>query len=456
MSISINHAHRRSFLKGVTLGAGAVVLQPVLGQLAAQAAGAEAPRRIIFFIEGNGITPTHFQPVGLERPARGANDRLIDVPLAGHELSEPLAPLTPFKNRLTIIQGLSHRIASGRGHSPEYGSLGCYSGAAGPVGQTIDAALAERLPAVVPHLGLALVPGPDQIVDYSISVTARNKPLPFICQPALAFQSLFGTVAGGAAARIPFLRQNLMDYMRTDIRRVQSRLAGPERESLDRYLEAYESMLARHDGIVGMRDRLRANMPNPDRFSSRLETDRLQAQCDMAVGALLSGLTNVVTISACAGNKYMAWTNLGMSLRTNAIGHGGGENGKTSDELLRIIHRFHAEKVAALARRLDAVREGNGTVLDNTLIVYMSDYGDSHHPSYTQWPVVLLGNLGGRLRTSGRYLEYPSYGRQGHKTIGTLYTALLHAVGDRRERFGNVDLALNADSTGGPLTDILA
>jgi len=145
-----------------------------------------------------------------------------------------------------------------------------------------------------------------------------------------------------------------------------------------------------------------------------------------------------------------------MSLATNAIGHGGGENGKTSDELLRIIRRFHAEKIAGLARRLDAVREGNGTVLDNTLIVYMSDYGDRHHPSYNQWPVVLLGNLGGRLRTNGRYLEYPRYGTRGHKTIGTLYMAFLRAVGDRRERFGNVDLALNADSTGGPLTDILA
>lgn len=452
----MNIIDRRSLLKGITLGAGAVVLQPVLRSLAAEAAGAPAPRRIVFFVEGNGMSPAHIQPQGVERPANHSNDKLIDLSLGDYTLPDPIAALAPFKDRLTLIQGLSHKIASGRGHSPEYGSLGCYSGAAGPIGQTIDAALASQLPSVVPHLGLALTPNPDQIVDYSISVMSKAKPLPFHCQPELAFQSLFGSAAGGEAAKIPHLRKNLMDYMSADIRRVQSQLAGPERESLDRYLEAYESMLERHHGIAGMQDALKANMPNTDKFKSRAETDRLEAQCDLAVGALLSGLTNVVTIAACPGNKYMKWTSLGISLATNAIGHGGGENGKTWEELTIEIRKFHVEQIAKLAKKLDAVKEGDGTVLDNTLIVYMSDYGDKHHPSYLQWPVVLIGNLGGKLKTNGRFLEYPSYGKPGHRTIGTLYTAMLNAVGDKREQFGNLDLAIDKDATTGPLADILA
>lgn len=446
---------RRTLLKGITLGAGATVLQPVLNAIGAEASGAALPRRIVFFIEGNGMNPAHIQPTGIERPAKGSN-KLIDQSLSDYDLPDPLAALAPFKDRTTIIQGLSHKIASGRGHSPEYGTLGCYSGSLGPAGQTIDAALGNRLTSVVPHLGLALTPNPSQIVDYSISATSKGKPLPFHCQPELAFQSLFGNAAGGDAAKIPFLRKNLMDHMSTDIRRVRSKLAGPERQSLDRYLEAYESMLDRHNGVVGMKDALKANMPNPDKFKSTKATDRLESQCDMAVGALLSGLTNVVTIAACAGNKYMKWTDLGISLGTNAIGHGGGENGKTSDELLIEIRKVHVERLAALAKKLDAVKEGDGTVLDNTLIIYMSDFGDRHHPSYLQWPVVLLGNLGGSLKTNGRFLEYPKYGKPGHRTFGTFYTSLLHAVGDRREVFGNVDLAIDKDSTHGPLSEILA
>ena len=451
----MNIIDRRSFLKNATLGAGAVVLQPVLRSLAAEANGKAAPRRIVFFLEGNGMSPDHIQPLGLERPGNGS-DKLIDDSLAKYKLPDPIGALSPFRDRMTIIQGLSHKIASGRGHSPEYGSLGCYSGAAGPIAQTIDAAVAAKLPSVVPHLGLALTPGAGQIVSYSSSVTSKGKPLPYHCQPELAFQSLFGSAAGGEAAKIPFLRKKLMDYMSADIKRIQSRLAGPERESLDRYLEAYESMLNRQHGIAGMQDVLKANMPNTDKFKSKAETDRLEAQCDMAVSSLLSGLTNVVTIAACTGNSYMKWNSLGISLATNAIGHGGGENGKTSDELLRIIRSFHAERIAALAKKLDAVKEGNGTVLDNTLIVYMSDFGDRHHPSYTQWPVVLIGNLGGKLKTNGRFLEYPRYGVKGHRTIGTLYQGLLHAVGDKREQFNNVDLALDKSATQGPLSDILA
>ena len=451
----MNIIDRRSFLKNATLGAGAVVLQPVLRSLAAEANGKAAPRRIVFFLEGNGMSPDHIQPLGLERPGNGS-DKLIDDSLAKYKLPDPIGALSPFRDRMTIIQGLSHKIASGRGHSPEYGSLGCYSGAAGPIAQTIDAALAAKLPSVVPHLGLALTPGADQIVSYSSSVTSKGKPLPYHCQPELAFQSLFGSAAGGEAAKIPFLRKKLMDYMSADIKRIQSRLAGPERESLDRYLEAYESMLDRQHGIAGMQDVLKANMPNTDKFKSTTETDRLEAQSDMAISSLLSGLTNVVTIAACTGNSYMKWNSLGISLATNAIGHGGGENGKTSDELLRIIRAFHAERIAALAKKLDAVKEGNGTVLDNTLIVYMSDFGDKHHPTYLQWPVILIGNLGGKLKTNGRYLEYPRYGVKGHRTIGTLYQGLLHAVGDKREQFNNVDLALDKSATQGPLSDILA
>ena len=70
--------------------------------------------------------------------------------------------------------------------------------------------------------------------------------------------------------------------------------------------------------------------------------------------------------------------------------------------------------------KLDAVKEGDGTMLDNTLIVFMSDSGDGHHPQLYNWPMVLIGNLGGRLKTDGRYLEFPGYGKTNHSTIASL------------------------------------
>ena len=112
--------------------------------------------------------------------------------------------------------------------------------------------------------------------------------------------------------------------------------------------------------------------------------------------------------------------------------------------------------MADLAKRLDAINEGEGTMLDNTLIIWMSDSAEEHHGQGMQWPMVLVGNLGGRLKTAARFLQFPKYGDKGHRTMSNFYLSLLHAVGDKREKFGDPDLALQDIHTSGPLTEILA
>jgi hypothetical protein len=103
-----------------------------------------------------------------------------------------------------------------------------------------------------------------------------------------------------------------------------------------------------------------------------------------------------------------------------------------------------------------AVKEGNGTLLDNSLIVYLSDSAEEHHGTGQQWPMVLVGNLGGRLKTAGRFLQYPGYNKAGHRTMANFFLSLLHAVGDKREKFGEPDRELQDIDTAGPLTEILA
>ena len=120
-----------------------------------------------------------------------------------------------------------------------------------------------------------------------------------------------------------------------------------------------------------------------------------------------------------------------------------------------MIHQLHTRQVAKLAAKLDAVKEGDGTMLDNTLIVFMSDSGDDHHPRLYNWPMVLIGNLGGRLKTDGRYLEFPGYGKTNHSTIASLYTTLLHAAGAPRDSFGQDDISLSGTEQGAPLQTLL-
>ncbi|MFT5041118.1 MAG: hypothetical protein ACI8TX_002090 [Hyphomicrobiaceae bacterium] len=453
---TIQSLDRRSALKGITLGAGTVVLQPFLQSLQAQAAGKVPKPRVIFILESNGLYPRHVQPKGVEVP-KGGNEKLIDLPLADLELPDPISPLAPFKNRMAIIQQLSHKVSGGGDHGKAYGGLGCFHWRKGVAGQTIDHALAASLSNIIPVVGLGVPPSPDAVFINSVSASGPKRPLAMTCPPELAFRSLFGSVAEGNAAKIHNSRNKLLDWIRSDIRRVRSDLPEMDREKLDIYLDTFEQMRSRQGKIATMKDSLKAHTPAIDKFNSRVTTERFEAQCAIATAAIASGLTNVVTIDAAGGvGSYHTWKELGVMKDGHAIGHMNGP-----DEFSVPIRKFHAQRVADLAKRLDSIPEGNGTMLDNTLIVWMSDSGEAHHGFCNQWPLVLVGNLGGRLKTDGRFLQYPPYQQHadqipGHRTIANFYLALLHAVGDKREQFGEPDLNLKGADQSGPLAEILA
>ena len=454
--VTPDHLNRRTALKGVTLGAGAVVLQPFLQRLAAEEAGQAPPKRFIFFLESNGLYPYHVQPKGVDR---GKGDRLIDLPLADLELPEAVAPLAPFKKRLGIIQNLSHKISGGGDHGKGYGGLGCFNWRRGVAGQTIDHALASAQPSILPVLGLCVPPSADTVFANSVSASAPRRPTPMVCQPDLAFRMLFGSVADGDAGKAFQSRSKLLDWCRSDIKRVREELPSMDREKLDVYLDTFEQMRSRQEKINDIKDRLKANLPAINKFDSRRTTQRFEAQCAIATASLASGLTNVVTLDAAGGiGLYHTWTELGVTKDGHAIGHS--VDAPDSVKFAVAIRRFHAERVADLARRLDAVKEGNGTMLDNTLIIWMSDSGEGHHGFCGEWPLVLVGGLGGKLKTAGRFLQFPRY-QEGAKetanrTIRNFYLALLHAVGDRRANFGELDTQMPAAAQNGPLAEILA
>ena len=446
---------RRAVLKGVTLGAGAVVLQPFLNSLAAQAAGQAAPARIIFFMEQNGLWPDNVQPKGADLHAK--NKELIDRPLAELELPDPIAPLTPFKDRMAIIQKLSHKIAGAGDHSKNFGGLGCFNWRKGPAGQTIDHAFAAAQPSIIPVVGLGVPAAAGSVFMTNSSAIAAKKPLSLICSPQIAFQALFGSVAEGDAARVFNSKNRLLDWIRSDVRHVRDALPAMDREKLDSYLDAFDQMRGRQDRIATLKDRLKDNQPATDKFKSDQNTDRFEAQCAIAAAAIAGGLTNVVTIDASCSHSYHTWKALGVEKEGHAIGHSA--ESPDSQRFTHMIRRFHAERVAQLAKRLDSIKEGDGTMLDNTLIVWMSDSGEQHHGFCGEWPMVLVGGMGKRLKTAGRFLQYPVYETAGNRTIRNFYLALLHAVGvpaEQAEKFGELDPAMAKDAQAGPLAEILA
>lgn len=458
--------NRRDVLKGMTLTTGSLLLSPILSRLQAQAAGkVGAPKRFVFVVESNGVRPEQIAPSGIQRKPRQQQPlngpaELLDVALTDRELPFSLEPVKPWKDRVTLVQGLSGRI-NGGGHSNNFGALGCFPTpreSTAITDETIDGALAKTVPGIFPHVGLGISKRLENSVIYNISAWGPNKGLPTICKPDLAYGTLFGSVAGGDARQDFLARNNLLDFVREDVKRAESRLAGEEREQLGAYLETLETLRNRQSQLNEIEHTLREKGPVvSDKYKSAVETDRLDAMFDLGAAALVCGLTNVLTLSSAAGVRDfdITFKGLGLNIDKHSIGHGGSYQGKTWAELYNIIRRYHFDLIAGLCKKLEAIKEGDGTMLDNTLIVYLSDGAEGHHSRCWEWPMVLIGNLGKKVK-AGRYLDYPGYGRQGHRTTANLYVTLLQLAGSARESFGVADPGLKDLDQHGPLQELLA
>lgn len=458
---------RRDFFRGTTLGTGALFLAPFIRQLEAEAKGALKPVRVLFFVQGNGVYPDQIQPQGIARPRQPK--QLEDVALTGHKFAHSVDPLQPFADQVTFINGLSGKVQR-EGHGAGFAALGCWPADKQAYGETIDAVIAKRYPGLFPHVGLGVQNDVGGVI-YNITSWERGKPMPTQTNPLLAHHQLFSVAAQGAARSKFNAKTNLLDFMADDVKRMQSQLSGSERERLGRYLEAFESMSGRQSELVKLADRIEKASPNIDPKLADVRRvkgeplgvfDRLDAQFEIAAASMIAGLTNVITVSSgvlkggvgvsCDG------TEIGLPkgyVDSHGVGHGGSFEGISSTELHVRIRRRHMEKLAKFIEKMKSIPEGTGTMMDNTLIVYCSDAADSHHPVADEWPFILVGNLGGRLKLGNRYLRYPWYGQPGHRTVANLFTSILHAMGDHRSRFGIADVKLADIDQDGPLAEIM-
>lgn len=461
---------RRDALKTLGLSAGATFLAPLLGRIRAQAAGLPVTaKRFVFVVESNGVPPAQMAPSGLTRkprPQRPLNGpaEFVDVSLRDRDLPFSLDPVKAWKDKVTIVQGLSGRVCGG-GHSNNFQALGAYGAGRGGggestaiLGETIDGALAKHLGGIFPHVGLGISKRPETNVIYSISALGPNKGLPIVCKPEQAYSMMFGSVADGTARQQFAAKNNLLDFLKDDVKKASAAVAGSEREQFDAYLETFETLRDRQSKLNQIEHTLRAKGPVvTNTYRSAVETDRLDAQFDLGAAALICGLTNVLTLSSAAGIRDfdITFKGLGIELGKHGIGHGGSYQGKTSAELYDIIRRYHFDRIAGLMKKLEKVPEGAGTMLDNTVIVYLSDGAEGHHSRCWEWPMVVIGDLGGKLKT-GRYIDYPGYGQKGHRTTANMYLTLLHLAGAKRDTFGMPDPSLKDLDQTGPLTELLA
>lgn len=469
---------RRSLLKSAAVSP---LLSPFLQRAHAEAEGQAPPKRFVFVIKSSGLTPAELVPQEMtdDRVSVGeatnpgpnykqavqlkASDALIEKSLNSLTLHESMTALEPFKSRLAIVQGLSGKMCRG-GHSSWFGAMGCYRGggehdSGNIIGPTIDGLIAQQLPAIFPHVGLStrgrLMGGSsyeDGVVYPGLSAWARNRQIPYQATPLQAYKELFSV----AATSEEDLMQNrlngtLLDFMVDDIKHIEKRIGGAEKEKLDVYLEGFEALRERRRRLKGVEADVRKHAPETnDKYTSNVVSDRIEAHFDLAAASLIAGLTNVVAIRPDGlGTLY---SGLGADKGVHGLGHGEGEDPIGHR---RNIRRHHFDQIGRLAAKLEATPEGNGTMLDNTAIIYFSDAGEKHHASSIEWPFVVLGGIGQQLRTGGRYIQFPSYQKPGHRTIANMHITLANAAGLEMETFGQLDMNLDEASQRGPLSELM-
>jgi hypothetical protein len=461
---------RRNIIKGLTLGASSSLLSPILAQLKLNAQGdaSKLPKRFVFVVVSSGIMPQEIESPSL-KPLLKDNDKYVNVSLDNETLDPSMKSLESLKDYLSIVQGLSGKMCSG-GHTGNYGALGVWrapgeKGAPLPKRATVDSMLATMNPAAINHMTTGLTGGwgtrvTEGVVYPDISAAGPQKTIPFQASPDIVFEQFFGTVASNDkyAKQKLTCKKNLLDFMQSDIKKTKHALPHEESAKLEHYLSALDELQGQDVKIDELKESLKKHAPEvTEKYTSDLTEMRQDAHFDLIAAALISGITNVATMKI--DNSATIYKGLGLSGGSvHGFGHNEGTEGKTGFECRNEIRKHHFGLIAHLAKKLKSVSEGDGNMLDNTMIIYISPSGDRHHGILDSWPMVIVGGCGHKLKLPGRYVQFPGYGKDGHKTIGNWWTSILNAYGNPVKHYGDFDPGLMKGGLNqeGPIPEIIS
>src|SRR5205823_2535170 len=391
---------RRTFLRGV----GVTMALPWMESLTvwgdeprAAKPASEAPVRLAVLFAGNGFHSKEWW-------AKGEGSQM--------ELGKVLAPLADFREKMLLVRGLYNEEAQkGNIHSSQTGNLlsGAPLASGGEIrsGTSIDQLLAQRCgtSTKVPSLVLGCEKSnPSVHKNYSmlysshISWTSPTTPTPLEIYPALAFDRLFkDNVQRGD--------RSVLDAVLADANDLRRQISTSDQRKLDEYLDSVRDVEQRIENagkkgeLQGWRPTLsKPNIPRPPDGIPQDIGEHMRLMCDILVLAFQTDTTRICTLKLNNDHSSLRFPNLGVDYMIHHLL----SHSDTADWLK--VNRFFLEQVAYIARKLDEIREGERTTLDNTMLLFCSSMLTGNHDA-TQLPALLLGGGGGRIK-GGRILDY--------------------------------------------------
>ena len=432
--------NRRTFLRGtgVTMALPWMESVTVWGdETKSSEPGSQPPVRLAVFFSGNGFHSREWW-------AKGQGTDM--------ELGKVLSPLNDFRDRLLFIGGLHNAEAQkGNIHSSQTGNLlsGAPLASGGEIssGTSVDQLVAQ-------HYGRntkvpSLVLGCEQLVSgyhetnfsmaYGAHISWQNatSPVPMEIYPSLAFDSLFEN-------RGHRRNTSILDRASEQTKDLSRKVSVSDKAKLDEYLTSVREVERRIESLRAARDKAdqkfrekgptAADFKRPENGLPEDIRDHMRLMCDIMALAFQTDKTRVATLLLCRDISGLCYPFLGVRDAHHSASH------KDTSEDYEKITRYYVSQLAYLAKRLDAMPEGDGTVLDHSCLIWLSNmWSGSKHDS-TKVPLLTVGGLGGTLET-GRILDYGDKA-DDHRKLCSLYLSLMDRMDVRLDQFGDANARL--------------
>lgn len=435
---------RRTFLRGVgtaiALPALDAMIAPTraLGAAVGSPLAAGTPKRMAFVYVPNGMNMAKWAPTGVG---------------TDYQLSSTLEPLAAHKADFNVISGLAHKCAFGNGDgggdharaSATYltGRQAKKSASDIHIGISVDQVAANAIgdSTRFPSLELSCDRGQEAgscdsgyscAYQFNISWRSETQPMNPEIEPKAAFDRLFGSGSANESreARLRRERQSksILDLVLDQSNRLQRNLGRNDRQKLDEYLTAIREVEKR------IEQNGRMPPPVPEGAMGDMEADytferHMRLMFDLMTLSFQTDSTRIASflVSHDGGNRPYPFA--GVSAGHHSTSHH--RNSADSLEKLHKIDRWHATQFAYFLEKLKSVKEGNGTLLDNCMIVYGAGISDPNAHSHDDLPTIVAGRAGGTI-TPGRHIKLDS-----PAPMTNLYLSMLDRMGASIPRFGD-------------------
>lgn len=454
---SLHGLSRRNLLKALGLSAGFAPLLPLLNA-SAQDTGIKGPKRLLLLYSPDGIAAADWNKSIDWKPGGSESDFIL------HDIH---APLEPFKSKLVIPWGMQ-MTAAGAGEAHAHGMAGCWTASRlkGPgngadfdggngnrtgwgSGPSIDQVVAQNFGPDMPYqvapndanqqtrfrtLELGVDSGNPSSLNRMI-YRGEDQPLNPEDDPKRAFDTIFSGVSpsGGeptvdlAAVQRQKEELALLNIDRASLNKIRTKIGQLDYDKVDRHLEALLEMEQGLSAPPGGGNSLACSIP--DAQEGNFPT-KVRSMMDLIAATFSCDLTRVLSLQLSHGFSdiaHGAWAPGAGNLGHHTYAHNGNDN--TVAQMA--IDKWYCTQVAYLLEKLDSIPEGEGTVLDNTLVCWGRELGNTAHQFY-DYPGIMMGGGALGLRT-GRFLNVKN---KGHVQW---LVSIANLMGMPMSSFGNIE-----------------